>query len=74
MIYQIATGDYRARQNGRNMTEAVVAAFKRRAPKAPGLLTRARTAGHRAKDGGWYYICTEKMLRRAGYKVLMRPI
>lgn len=69
MIYQIETGDYKARQNGPNLTAAVIAAFKRRAPKNPSLLTRAR--GSREP---WQYISSEAMLKRAGYPVRSKPL
>ena len=61
----IMTGDYRAEQVAPNLTAAVIAAFKRRAPKNPGLLTRAKIEWR----GRWEYISTEAMLKQAGYKV-----
>lgn len=64
MIYTIQTGDYKATQAASDMTAAVIAAFKRRAPKEPSLLTRAKRRG-----GKWEYISTEEMLRQAGYTV-----
>lgn len=64
MMFRIETGDYKARQEGKNMSAAVAAAFKRRAPKNPGTLTRAR-----AMDRPWEYISTAAMLERAGYAV-----
>lgn len=67
----IMTGDYRAQEVARNMTQAVVAAFKRRAPKNPGLLTRCRTS-LRGHTPVWNYYSTEALLKRAGYKVNAR--
>lgn len=64
MMFSIETGGYRARQEGKTMAAAVAAAFKRRAPKNPGALTRAR-----ALDRPWEYISTAAMLERAGYAV-----
>jgi hypothetical protein len=69
VIYEMATGDYRAKQNGPNMTAAVVAAFKRRAPKNPSLLTRARAVGK-----PWQYIDSIITLKRAGYPVHSKPL
>ena len=62
--YIIQTGDYTTEQVAANLTDAVIAAFKRRAPKEPSLLTRARSL-----RGRWNYISTEAMLKQAGYKV-----
>ena len=63
--YIIMTGSDRYQQVAVNMTQAVVQAFMRRAPRCPGLLTRARILGKHP----WQYIDTALMLKRAGYKV-----
>lgn len=62
--YTIQTGDYKTEQVADDIEAAVVAAFKRRAPKNPGMLTRAKASGV-----SWHYISTEAMLRKAGYTV-----
>jgi len=43
----------------------VIRAFKRRAPKRPGELTRIKVAGK-----PFFYISTKECLKRAGYKVI----
>jgi hypothetical protein len=63
-LYRIETGDYVAEAIGEDMQAAIVAAFKKRPPDNPGLVTGAITEGE-----DWLYIPTEEMLRRAGYDV-----
>jgi hypothetical protein len=63
--YIIITGNERYQQVAVDMTQAVVAAFQRRAPRSPGLLTRARVMGKHP----WMYIDTSLMLQRAGYQL-----
>jgi len=67
--YQVQTGSYRAQQVAESLERAVVAAFKRRAPAEPALLTRAKRLSQGIGRGVWYYIATDVMLRRAGYPV-----
>ena len=65
MMYIVQTGTFLARQEARNMEQAVVEAFKWRAPKAPAALTKVRYArwGH-----AWHHISTETMLKSAGLR------
>jgi hypothetical protein len=62
--YYIESGNQRWQQVGEDLTDAVVKAFKRKAPKKPGLLTRCRRTGE-----PWQYIDTTSMLKESGYKV-----
>jgi hypothetical protein len=69
--FVIETGDFRTQIVAKSMEAAVVAAFKRRAPKEPSLLTRCKIVGRGPRNGPWLYIATDVMLRRAGYKVTL---
>jgi hypothetical protein len=67
--YQVETGGLRAQQVAKTHEDAVVAVFKRRPPKQPSLLTRVKRLTPGVGRGVWYYIASDVMLRRAGYKV-----
>lgn len=62
--YYIETGPHTYEALAPTMDEAVIAAFKKNAPKHPGLLTRCRT-----DRGKWHYVASDVMLKRAGYVV-----
>jgi hypothetical protein len=64
--YIVETGNNRYEQLADDAEEAVVKAFKRRAPKDPAVLTRIKLQGRRV---GWMYISTLAMMRKAGYEV-----
>lgn len=62
--YTIQTGKHRYSEIAADEYAAVVAAFRRRAPKNPGILTRFKSQGET-----WTYISTAAMLRNSGYIV-----
>ena len=62
--YVVRTAGYFARQRAVDAKSAVVAAFVKRAPRAPGLLTRVR-----GDDEPWSYISTAHVLKESGYIV-----
>jgi hypothetical protein len=61
----IETGGERWREYGPQIKRAVIRAFRRRAPKRPGKITRVKVAGK-----PFLYISTKECLKRAGYKVI----
>ena len=62
--YTIRTGGQIWRIKANNVQNAVVSAFKRKAPKTPGILTEIRS-----KEEPTFYVDTIKYLQRAGYLV-----
>ena len=63
--WTVQTGNYRNIVVARTAKKAVVAAFKSRAPRNPGMLTRTRDK----KDFPWFYLDTVHCLKLAGYRV-----
>lgn len=62
--YTIQTGGQEWKIKAKNGKEAVIAAFKKKAPKAPGLLTEVRS-----KAETEFFVDTITYLKLAGYKV-----
>ncbi len=62
--YTIQTGGQEWKVKAKNGKDAVIAAFKKKAPKAPGILTEVRS-----KEEPDFFVDSIKYLRLAGYKV-----
>lgn len=62
MTAQIETGGDVWQEQGKSIEDAIINAFKRRPPKHPGEIVRARVS-----KGPWWYMSTTTCLKRAGY-------